>query len=703
MSGAVPSGNPTGYLGLSERNPPDIITTSRDPLTTDYKNYKLGDFWFNKVSHKFWILVNLANNSAIWDPFAGPTAGLVDFLTGDTGGPVTGDSNGNINILGTAGQISVTGNPATNTLTLGLAGGGTAIDSIAVNASTAPGTNPVTPNGSGQISMTGAQVATGTIGANVIRTDSLAANTLTVEIQRSTAVAATDSTKNGVAHFSSGQFAVDASGFVTLLGGTEAVDSFEPDTGTSPVVPTAAGLVAVKGQATPNVSGIQVTGATNALNIAMFSPFSGGFTFTDATSGATETLTVTNTSNTASSQAQIVASVAGTSAGDAWNQWSIGSTNSYALGPDNSDSDILKLTYAASGSISPSSGATFLQAETSGNITVPTGDLIVSRAQASGGPQINLTNTSAGANGSARYTVATDSNTGDLYTLYDAPGGSPNSFEVGYQASTLGWVVQINPTNASPNMDGATALSVANSGLVSVTANDLNVTRATSLPEVFVTQTGGTDFARFRALGTSPKTGYFSSGISTPLYWNFGMASTLSNAYCLNTSNASVAPEGGTIVWKANTTGEITMPLQPAFFAYLAATATNKTGNGASYTLGTDALTEVYDQGSDFNTNGTFTAPVTGIYDLRAQITLTGTTIATSFVISIVTTGRTYISTFTRAALSTDQTVAISALAQMTAADTATVTIVASGEAADTDDILGAATAQSFFCGQLAC
>jgi hypothetical protein len=97
-----------------------------------------------------------------------------------------------------------------------LLGGGVAATNIDVDASTAPGTDPVVPNGSGNIIFTGAQVATGTVGANVIRTNSLAANSVTIQIQRSTAVAAADSTKNGVSHFDSASFAVAATGFVTL-------------------------------------------------------------------------------------------------------------------------------------------------------------------------------------------------------------------------------------------------------------------------------------------------------------------------------------------------------------------------------------------------------------------------------------------------------------------------------------------------------
>lgn len=62
-------------------------------------------------------------------------------------------------------------------------------------------------------------------------------------------------------------------------------------------------------------------------------------------------------------------------------------------------------------------------------------------------------------------------------------------------------------------------------------------------------------------------------------------------------------------------TGEITRPMQPAVFAYLGTTDSNATGNGTLFTLGSgNALTEVFDQNSNFVTTGTFTAPVTGRY-----------------------------------------------------------------------------------------
>lgn len=146
--------------------------------------------------------------------------------------------------------------------------GGGASTTITVDDFTAPGTNPVLADGGGSITITGAQVATGTIGANVIRTDSLAANELTIEIQRSTAVAAADTTKNGVSHYDSDHFTVDSDGFVSLSGGGLAIDSISPDSGTDPVVPNGAGLVNIIGDGSTTTVGslntltIQLTGLT---------------------------------------------------------------------------------------------------------------------------------------------------------------------------------------------------------------------------------------------------------------------------------------------------------------------------------------------------------------------------------------------------------------------------------------------------------
>lgn len=99
-----------------------------------------------------------------------------------------------------------------------LIGGSTspAVTSVALDVAT----TPINPTAGGQLTLTGGQVATGVVGANVIRTRGNTANSATIEIQRSTVSAASDSTKNGVCHFDSSKFGVDANGFVTFTGST---------------------------------------------------------------------------------------------------------------------------------------------------------------------------------------------------------------------------------------------------------------------------------------------------------------------------------------------------------------------------------------------------------------------------------------------------------------------------------------------------
>jgi hypothetical protein len=64
-------------------------------------------------------------------------------------------------------------------------------------------------------------------------------------------------------------------------------------------------------------------------------------------SGATNTLTVTNSSNTASSQAQVLISVGGSSAGDPYIHWNINGVIDWVMGIDNSDSDRLVISRSA--------------------------------------------------------------------------------------------------------------------------------------------------------------------------------------------------------------------------------------------------------------------------------------------------------------------------------------------------------------------
>jgi len=181
--------------------------------------------------------------------------------------------------------------------------------------------------------------------------------------------------------------------------------------------------------------------------------------------------------------------------------------------------------------------------------------------------------------------------------------------------------------------------------------------------------------------------------------FSLGLDNSASDAFVIAASTAL----GTTNVMSVATTGEINFPLQTAFLAYLPSTDLNKTGAGAVFTLGSaTAFTEVFDQNSDFVTTGTLTAPVTGRYQLNAQAWLTGCAANFANITSLVTSNRTYAGAVERAASSTDNVASIVSLCDMDAADTCTVTVAGFGEAGSTDDVLGAATLDTFFSGYLA-
>lgn len=182
------------------------------------------------------------------------------------------------------------------------------------------------------------------------------------------------------------------------------------------------------------------------------------------------------------------------------------------------------------------------------------------------------------------------------------------------------------------------------------------------------------------------------------------------------TDNSVTSPEADPYVISAGSTlgtndvmriqpsGLITYPLQSAFLAYLGTSDANVTGNGATYTLGSgNALTEIFDQHGDFNTNGTYTCPITSRVDLRAVLQFANTTSPLTFTGNIVTSNRTYSFIYTRAAgLSANQSVLMSAIVDMDIADTATITGIITGEVGNTASVLGSSTLVTYFCGIIA-
>jgi hypothetical protein len=146
--------------------------------------------------------------------------------------------------------------------------------------------------------------------------------------------------------------------------------------------------------------------------------------------------------------------------------------------------------------------------------------------------------------------------------------------------------------------------------------------------------------------------------------------------------------------------------LQPAFLAVLASTLSNVTGDGTTYTVVFD--TTVTNQSSSWNGSTTFTAPVTGLYFLTAQLLVGSLTASfTGMYIAITTTARNYLGAqcnpgVQRDGVSNQMTATLTCLANMTAGDTAILKISVSGSTKTISLPTGGATdPRNYFAGYL--
>lgn len=232
-------------------------TDVRDPRTNKY--YDLGTLWHNTTDQRYYILEAIVGNLGRWVLITGGGGGVITELRADDGNIASPDGLGRIDVNGnvvanaTHAQPLFTRANIANTLDLDLQyssaeasstpaasgishfdsaaftvdavgfveliGGGSPTVQIGVDANTAPGTNPVVPNGSGQIDILGVVVAAHSV---PIETHSRAVNEFNIEPQITTTVTPTPVNSNdvGMACFNENHFTVDAtSGMVSLEGG----------------------------------------------------------------------------------------------------------------------------------------------------------------------------------------------------------------------------------------------------------------------------------------------------------------------------------------------------------------------------------------------------------------------------------------------------------------------------------------------------
>ena len=134
--------------------------------------------------------------------------------------------------------------------------------------------------------------------------------------------------------------------------------------------------------------------------------------------------------------------------------------------------------------------------------------------------------------------------------------------------------------------------------------------------------------------------------------------------------------------------GHVTKPLQPAFWVRPASTQSNVAADGSTVTIVWG--TETFDVNADFASN-TFTAPVTGKYFMHVRLNLQSIDRTASYYqVNIVTSNAAHSFIQDPRGLDTDPNhfvFNVSAVADMDASDTATVTIVQPNGTAQTDII----------------
>lgn len=659
------------------------------------------------------------------------TAGVVALqFDGDTGSAVP--SSGVIDILGTAAQgivtsaagsaVTITASDATTTQK-GVLETATDAESIAGSSAAVAVTPASLAAKLGTQTANSIPYGTGTTAA-VGWTSALTNGQLAIGSTGMPPVAANLTSTGGTITITNGAGSIN----LDLSGGGAAIDSFTVPSGTSPVVPDANGNIDL-----PAGNGFAFSGGTNAMTGNMVSPFTGDFTFTESAAGNSEILTVSHSDNTAAANSAAVAiTVAGTTqTGDAYAQFNVGSARSYAIGPDTSASQNLKVTTTNAAGVTPSSGSEILlysptydawgMGATPGSNTAA---LTIARTQTTQGGGISINNldnttgtsdcvlgiTTGGGSGgdpfiawaisaTQSYSLGIDNSDSDTFKLTNALGVSSGS------------------TFLQSTVAGVVSLPLAGSELYIGTASPvlpvaLNVQKEVSGGAVELEVRNTSDDASSDALigivvgdsvGTTAGDPFMVYTIATIQSWVTGIDNSDSDKFKLSASSAI----GTTDVIRATVAGEVTMPLQPAFSAYLPATASNKTGNNTVYTIGTDALTEVFDQGGDFNTNGTFTAPTTGRYRLSGSVGCAEVTNATLAYFYLVTSNRTFLWSLISPTACKDVNAQFEIMgtgfADMDAGDTAHLTIQLSGIGADTADIIGGADVITAFSGNLEC
>lgn len=149
------------YLGVRAILPPDLQTALRDPTSSD-KAYVKGTLWLNTAGATAFMWPGTGS----WIALGGGAPTGIDTITGGSGGALS-PTAGNINILGTANQITSTG--AGSTLTLSLPSSITVPGSLATTTSLTAGAGLTVSTGDITVTTGNVIAAAGAIAGNQLQ------------------------------------------------------------------------------------------------------------------------------------------------------------------------------------------------------------------------------------------------------------------------------------------------------------------------------------------------------------------------------------------------------------------------------------------------------------------------------------------------------------------------------------------------------
>lgn len=316
-----------------------------------------------------------------------------------------------------------------------------------------------------------------------------------------------------------------------------------------------------------------------------------------------------NTLNSANSGALFGLSAAGTSAGDVYNLYSIGSSRSYALGVSNSNSQIFNLTTAGAATVNPSGGTTVFSynflADATATPTTPSFDFNVAQLQVSRdavGQQIAIqcintdkANSASSAGIISRVSGSAGSVHGDTFfscvgnfdwtwgesaSTPSAPvfkfghGGTPSNFSnTFYSISTAGVIVvgQGTPITPAPNLINLQVASNAPSQVVTAAIINNDNTSTTSHAQLNI-YAGGSS-------GGCPSL-YLDAGTTG---WDIGIANSVSGQPFRIVHGVASNPLTGAVVLQAATNGSVTVGINTSsVFAVNNTVSSSATAGSAS-------------------------------------------------------------------------------------------------------------------------